>query len=94
MKESKNLYRWCWFLRVESLRPVQLPTRVILAGCAICFASCSQQVEYTDEQRACIARQYSNFDPKNLSQCVDVCRVCMRGSTVTCNTSCKLKGAV
>jgi hypothetical protein len=82
MKGSKNLYSWYWFLRLESLRPVQLPTAVILAACCICFASCSQQVEYTDEQRACIARQFSNFDPKKLSQCVDVCKVCMRGNTV------------
>ena len=94
MKGSKNPYGWCWFLRLESLGPVQLPTALVLAACGIWFASCSQQVEYTDEQRVCIARQYTTFDPKKLSQCVDVCKVCMRGNTVTCNTSCKLKGAV
>ena len=57
------------------------------------LASCSQEVEYSDQQRACIARRYTNFDAKDLGQCVDVCKSCMKGNTVTCNTSCKLKGA-
>ena len=57
------------------------------------LASCSQEVEYSDQQRACIAQRYTNFDAKNLYQCVDVCKSCMKGNTVTCNTSCKLKGA-
>jgi hypothetical protein len=51
------------------------------------------QTEYSDEQRACIAQRYSQFDGKKLSQCVDVCKACMKGSTATCNTSCWLKGA-
>jgi hypothetical protein len=51
------------------------------------------KIEYSDEQRACIAQRYYQFDARNLSQCVDVCKACMRGNTVTCNTSCRLKGA-
>jgi hypothetical protein len=51
------------------------------------------QADYSDQQRACIARRYEKFDVKNLSQCVDVCQACMTGTTVTCTTSCKLKGA-
>ena len=51
------------------------------------------EVEYSDEQRACISQRYKQFNPQSLAQCLDVCRVCMKGSTVTCNTSCKLKGA-
>src|ERR1700726_4802574 len=58
-----------------------------------CGASCSQDVEYSDQQRACIAQPYTDFDAKKLSQCVDVCKACMNGNTVTCNTSCRLKGA-
>jgi hypothetical protein len=51
------------------------------------------EAEYSDEQRACILQRYSQYDPKKLTQCLDVCKFCMKGSTVTCNTSCKLKGA-
>ena len=57
------------------------------------LTSCSNEPEYTDEQRTCIAKQYNMFDAKKLDQCVKVCRACMGGNTVTCTTSCKLKGA-
>jgi hypothetical protein len=72
---------------------VQLGSAIILPAVAICLASCSQEVEYTDQQRACIAQRYIEFDARKLSQCVDVCKACMNGNDVTCNTSCKLKGA-
>jgi hypothetical protein len=71
----------------------ELPRFVILMAASIMLASCSQEVEYSDQQRICIAQRYSPYDARNLSQCVDVCRTCMKGNTVTCNTSCKLKGA-
>jgi hypothetical protein len=60
---------------------------------AIGLTACSQEVDYTNEQRACIAQRYANFDAKQLHQCVDACMACMRGNSVTCNTSCKLRGA-
>jgi hypothetical protein len=60
---------------------------------AIGLAACSQEVDYTNEQRACIAQRHANFDPKQLNQCVDACKTCMKGNAVTCNTSCKLRGA-
>jgi hypothetical protein len=53
----------------------------------------SDETEYSDQQRACIARLYSSYDAKQMSQCVNVCRSCMGGNTVTCSTSCNLKGA-
>jgi hypothetical protein len=64
-----------------------------IGAVSIGLASCSQEVEYSDLQRACIAQRYKEFDARKLSQCVDVCKACMKGNTVTCNTSCKLKGA-
>jgi hypothetical protein len=57
------------------------------------LAACSKETEYSDQQRACIAQRYKEFDPRKLSQCVDVCKTCMNGNNVTCNTSCKLRGA-
>jgi hypothetical protein len=74
---------------------MQSPSLSILAGLAICLASCSQeQTEFTDAERKCIAQRYSSYDAKQLSQCVDICRMCMNGNTLTCNTSCKLRGAI
>jgi hypothetical protein len=72
---------------------VQLRSLVLLTALAAGLASCSQEVEYTDQQRSCIAQRYTNYDARQLSQCVDVCKACMRGNTVTCNTSCRLRGA-
>ena len=72
---------------------MQLRRLVCWVALAACLAACSQEVEYTSEQRACIAQHYTNYDASKLSQCVDVCRACMKGSAVTCNTSCKLRGA-
>jgi hypothetical protein len=65
----------------------------ILTALAFGLASCSQEAGYSDEQRACIAKRYTKFDARKLSECVDVCKACMNGTNVTCNTSCKLKGA-
>jgi len=57
--------------------------------------ACSEeQPVYTEQERICIAQRYNNYDPKQLNQCLDVCKTCMKGSVVTCNTSCKLKGAI
>jgi hypothetical protein len=72
---------------------VRLRRFIILVAAAIGLASCSQEVEYSDQQRACITQRYKDFNAKSLSQCVDVCIACMNGNNVTCNTSCKLKGA-
>jgi hypothetical protein len=72
---------------------VQLRSLIVLVALAIGLASCSQEVAYTNEQRMCIAQRYKDYDARQLSQCVDVCKACMNGNTATCNTSCKLKGA-
>ena len=65
----------------------------LLITAAICLGSCSQEPTFTEQERACIAKRHANYNPKQLSQCVDVCKACMKGNEVTCNTSCKLKGA-
>jgi hypothetical protein len=66
---------------------------ISLALVAVMLVSWRAELEYSDQQRACVAQRYTDFDAKKLSQCVDVCKACMNGNTVTCNTSCKLKGA-
>ena len=72
---------------------MQLRNLIPWAALALCLASCSKEIEYTDQQRSCIAQRYASYDARQISQCVDVCKVCMKGNTVTCNTSCRLRGA-
>jgi hypothetical protein len=64
---------------------------LILAAAGI--AACSKEPEYTAQQRACITQRYPTYDRKRIDQCVDICKACMNGNTVTCNTSCRLNGA-
>jgi hypothetical protein len=75
----------------QRLHAMQFP--IVLVAIAISLAGCSQETEYSDQQRACIAQRYKEFDARNLRQCVDICKACMRGNDITCNTSCNLKGA-
>jgi hypothetical protein len=72
---------------------VRLRRLFCLIALAAGLAACSQDVDYTPEQRICIAQHYSAYDARKLNQCVEVCRVCMKGNMVTCNTSCRLRGA-
>jgi hypothetical protein len=72
---------------------VRLRSLLFCTVLATSLAACSQEVEYNNEQRACIAQHYTNYEATKLHQCVDVCIACMRGNAITCNTSCKLRGA-
>jgi hypothetical protein len=53
---------------------------------------CGKQLKQV-KPRAAMAQRHKNYDAKQLGQCVDVCKACMNGNNVTCNTSCKLKSA-
>jgi hypothetical protein len=55
--------------------------------------SCSQSDDVTGSIDQCAVGIYSAYNPKALDQCVDVCKKCQHGVTVTCTTSCTLKGA-
>jgi hypothetical protein len=72
---------------------VQLRNFTVLMAIVTSLAACSQEPEYSEVQRVCIAQRYKEYDARKLSQCVDVCKSCMKGNNVTCNTSCNLKGA-
>ena len=37
---------------------------------AASLAACSQEIETTPEQRACIAGRYASYDAKKIDQCV------------------------
>jgi hypothetical protein len=51
---------------------VRLRSLIVLLIAAIGIASCSQEPEYSDQQRACIAQRYGACDARKLRQCVDV----------------------
>lgn len=73
-------------------------TRRSRSGCLAVFAlvfvtGCAKDDEFTPEQKLCVAQIYAKYDPSRLEECVDACRKCKGGNTVTCTTSCKLRGA-
>jgi hypothetical protein len=56
--------------------------------------SCSQSDDVvTGSTDGCATAIFPAYNPKALNQCVDVCKKCEHGVTVTCTTSCTLKGA-
>lgn len=60
---------------------MQMPSPIVLIALSIGLGSCSQeQPGYTEKERACIAQHYRDYDPKQLSQCVDVCKACLSGT--------------
>jgi hypothetical protein len=65
---------------------------VVIAG-GIGLGWCSHEPTYTEQEQTCIAQRHADYDAKRLDHCVDVCKACMKGNSVTCHTSCRLRGA-
>jgi hypothetical protein len=66
----------------------------VLIAAAFVTVSCSPGEEATRLiHNKCATDLYPSYDPRALDQCVAVCIQCDRGTTVTCSTSCTLKGA-
>jgi hypothetical protein len=61
--------------------------------CSLALISCSREDEANSATGAFCAAKLRPFDPKNMKHCVDACISCENGTTVTCTTSCMLKGA-
>lgn len=59
---------------------------------ALMTAACDQEQDITGSTVSCPMRNYS-YNPRDMNQCVNACKSCDRGTTVTCTTSCTLKGA-
>jgi hypothetical protein len=73
------------------LRPWEL---AVLSGLLCGVTGCNNDTsDPAAESLKCARRQYANYDPKIMKQCVDVCITCERGSMTTCSTSCTMKGA-
>jgi hypothetical protein len=65
----------------------------VLAILAFVVAGCSPEGETTGSVNNCATGLYPSYNPKDMAQCVAVCKKCDHGVTVTCTTSCTLKGA-
>lgn len=65
----------------------------MIPGMALLVGACSPEADVTGSTNQCAAKLYSQYSPKILNQCVDVCIRCDHGTTTTCSTSCTLKGA-
>ena len=68
-------------------------TAAFLALLILAAPSCSQSDNVPATVDLCAAELYPSYNPKVLDQCVAVCKKCQHGVTVTCTTSCTLKGA-
>lgn len=60
---------------------------------ALMTAACNQEQDITGSTPVCAMRNYSSYNPREINQCVAACKACDHGTTVTCTTSCTLKGA-
>lgn len=60
---------------------------------ALTTAACNQEQDVTGSTAICEMRNHSSYNPRDMNQCVSACKACDRGNTVTCTTSCTLKGA-
>ena len=66
----------------------------VLIAAAFVMASCSPAEEVTGSIHAkCANELFTSYNRKVMNQCVAVCLKCDHGSTITCSTSCTLKGA-
>jgi hypothetical protein len=78
------------FCRAYQGDPMRL-FAVIMFG--LMTAACNQEQEITGSTPVCAMRNYTSFNPRDMTQCVAACKACDHGNTVTCSTSCTLKGA-
>ena len=56
-------------------------------------AACQREQDVTGSTDSCPVRLNTSYNAKDINQCVNACKACDRGTTVTCTTSCTLKGA-
>jgi hypothetical protein len=57
------------------------------------IAACSKKSAQKDPDLVCASKVHKDYDPTRMDECIDVCKVCSGGTTISCTTSCRLKGA-
>lgn len=66
---------------------------IVLSAAALAACKPERDNDVTGSVETCARKLYSEYNPKDMKQCVAVCISCERGVVTTCSTSCKLKGA-
>jgi hypothetical protein len=57
------------------------------------LGGCSPDPDTTGTISSCVRDLFPSYNPKIMDQCVNACKKCDRGTTITCTTSCTLRGA-
>jgi hypothetical protein len=57
------------------------------------LGGCSPESDTTGAISSCARDLFPSYNPKIMDHCVNACKKCDRGTTITCTTSCTLKGA-
>lgn len=65
----------------------------LLACALLAVAACSMETAQKDPELVCAAKVHKNYDPTRMDECIDVCKACRGGTTISCTTACRLKGA-
>jgi hypothetical protein len=87
---AKSLMEWRVVLALQG-DPMRVVAVILLLGLTV--AGCEPEQDITGATPLCPMRNYSSYNPKDMNQCVAACKSCDHGTTVTCTTSCTLKGA-
>ena len=66
---------------------------IVLSAAALAACTPESNNDITGSVEGCARKLYSQYNPKDLKQCVAVCIACERGVTTTCSTACTLRGA-
>jgi hypothetical protein len=65
----------------------------LLVFASVVIAACSKDSVQKDPDLVCASKVHKNYDPTRMDECIDVCKVCSGGTTISCTTACRLKGA-
>ena len=66
---------------------------IFLSAAALAACTPESNNDVTGSVDDCARRLYSQYNPKDIKQCVGACIACNHGVVTTCTTSCTLKGA-
>ena len=66
---------------------------IVLSAAALASCTPESNNDVTGSVENCVRKLYSQYNPKDMKQCVNACLLCDRGVVTTCTTSCTLKGA-
>jgi hypothetical protein len=66
---------------------------IVLSAAALAACTPESSNDITGSIDNCARKLYSQYNPKDIKQCVAVCIACERGVVTTCSTACTLRGA-